>query len=82
MFRLAVRGLIGCVDAGGVRVGRFRGTICSAVGKCWVNLREEEDGKKCRVEDLAGTEELERLMRRLLVLLGEKDPVAAKVSRR
>lgn len=52
-----------------------------AVGKCWVNLREEEDGISCRREDAEGTEQLERLLRRLLVVLGEKDAVAAKVSR-
>ena len=79
-FALACEGLIVLIEVGEERVGRYRGLILGAVGKCWVNLREEEDGKRCRVEEEEGTNELERLLRRSLEVLAENDPVAAEVS--
>ena len=81
LYALAIGGLLVCFEVGAVRMGRYRGLIVGAVGKCWVNLKEEEDGKSCRREDEGRTERLEGLLRRLLIVLGEKDVVAAKVSR-
>lgn len=80
LYAKAALGVGLIIQLGEERIPRWRGSIISSVAKCWINLREEEDGQACRVEKPGETDELEAALKLVLRTLGEKDPVALKVG--
>jgi hypothetical protein len=63
---VVARALKSTVKEGKLRIERWNGVVLSGVGKCWVALKEGEEGREWRAEHPSEVKEIEAALRGVL----------------